>query len=511
MKKYFKALSLLACVFVLATVLMAGVSANGGTTNYYVDSVNGSDTNDGLSASTAWASLAKVSESSFQPGDSILFKRGCVFVGFAGLYGSGTAENPITVDAYGEGDDPLLTTLEEQTVLAVVDESNWVIKNIEITAPNGNGILVRFETKIVKNFLIENVTIHDIRNHPSTSYFSGSNAALRLMGSAAAPGAHLENIQVNNCEIYDVGYGIFTGCNYPNTPATPYNKNILVENCSLHDMFDDAFIMSDTDGIILRNSSIINTTQSNGLYATAPVWLWGVTNGLVENCEFAGSKNTRDGMTVDFDDHTDNSLYQYVYSHDNVRFMQNCPSLTDLGHNTVRYCLSVNDNVIDSAGGFQNSPEIDFKFYNNTLVNSGNYQFKNYDRAVIKNNIFYMKSFKFVMYDFSRKYDLSNNCYYNTFHPILDLLSKDANPLFVGKDWSDKNSFVLQPGSPCYKTGIQVEENMGTRDFYGNPLGSRHSIGCFDGELEGTASSEVIVQKIFGFFIRIVEFIKGFS
>ena len=312
MKKCYKALVLLLCFILLVPFSTAGASAKDGAAVYYVDSVNGSDSNDGLSPGSAWATLAKVDAAVFGPGDSILFKRGCVFVGHAGLHGSGTLVNPAKVDAYGAGDAPLLTTLDDAAVLSITDESDWTVKNLEITAPQGTGILVRFSRTVVQNILLENITMHDIRNFPSTTYNSGSNAALRLMGSAAVPGAHLENITVNNCEIYDTGYGIFTGCNYPNTPDTPYNKNIIVENCSLHDMFDDAFIMSDTDGIVLRNSSIINTTQSVGLYCTAPVWLWGVTNGLVENCEFAGSKNTSDGMTVDLTT-TPTTVYTNIY------------------------------------------------------------------------------------------------------------------------------------------------------------------------------------------------------
>ena len=508
MKRQRKRMVLLVSAIIFFMLFPLCALAGDGSACYYIDSIGGSDANNGLSASTAWASLSKVNSAVFQPGDSILLKRGCVFTGDAALHGSGTHERPITVDAYGEGEPPLLTTLENMTVLSLTDESCWAIKNLEITAPNGNALLIAFRTKTVDDILIRNVIMHDVRNAPSDTYHSGERAALRMMGSAAESGAHLENITVDNCEIYDCGYGIFTGCNYPNTVEAPYNKNILVENCSLHDIFDDAFIMSDTDSIILRNSSVINTTQSVGLYCTAPVWMWGVTNGLVENCEFAGSKNTSDGMTVDFDDHTDHSIYQYVYSHDNVRFMQNCPSVTDLGHNTVLYCLSVNDNVIDSSGGFQKSPEVDFSFYNNTLVNSGSYKFKNYDRAVIKNNIFYMKSFEFVTFDLSRKYDLGNNCYYNTFHPVFDLCSLDANPMFAGKDWSDPASFVLKPDSPCYKAGVKVEADMGLRDFFGNKLGDTHSIGCFDGELEKPAS-RISFEKIFGWLQRIFDFVKG--
>jgi len=476
------------CSLCLAAVLFFGVcapygAAAGAGQTYYVDSAAGSDLNSGLSPSDAWATLAKVDSTTFLPGDSVSLKRGGVYTGFASLGGSGTADSPITLGAYDTGAAPLLTVDGDHAVLMLLDQSHWVIRDLEITAPEGNAILIRFQNTTVSGILIENVVMHDVKNRPSPTYYSGSNAALRMMGSSAAYGAHIENVTVRNCEIYNAGYGIFTGSNYPDRPATPYNRNIIVENCSLHDLYDDAFIMSDTDTIILRNSSIINTCQSDGLYPTAPVWMWGVNHGLVERCEFAGSKNKRDGMTVDFDAHTMNSVYQYVYSHDNVRFMTNCPAGDDYRRaNTVRYCLSVNDNVLDSGGAFYQSPETDLLFYNNTLVNCGDFRFKNYDRATIINNIFWMKSSCSVSYSTERTYRLGNNCYYNTYTPMFDLDALNRNPGFVGADFSDKNSFALKPDSPCYRAGATLGD-MGLVDFFGNPTGSIHSIGCFDADL----------------------------
>ena len=46
------------------------------TRKYYVDFTLGLDTNDGLSPVSAWKTVAKVNATSFQIGDSILFKRG---------------------------------------------------------------------------------------------------------------------------------------------------------------------------------------------------------------------------------------------------------------------------------------------------------------------------------------------------------------------------------------------------------------------------------------------------
>ncbi len=75
---------------------------------YYVDATLGSDANDGTSTSRPWKSLAKVHNTTFQPGDTILFKRGEIWRD-NNLYidkGAGTAGAPITFGAYGTGAKP---------------------------------------------------------------------------------------------------------------------------------------------------------------------------------------------------------------------------------------------------------------------------------------------------------------------------------------------------------------------------------------------------------------------
>ena len=495
------------CITASATVF---ASASTGTV-YYVDSIAGDDSNSGLSPDKAFKTIEKAASILYYGGDSVLFKAGGVYIGNFGVMGTSDASNPITIGSYGEGAKPLFTSSKENDpVIALYDASGWIIENIEITAPKGTGILVYYRNSCVKDVVIRNVTLHDIQNYPSDNYFSSSRAAIRLMGSPVTPGAHLENITVDGCEIYDCGYGIFTGSNYPNTPETPYNKNIIVENCSIHDLWDDAFIMSDTDTIILRNSSIINTCQSSGVYYTAPVWMWGVTNGLVENCEIAGAKNVLDGMAVDFDDHTDHSTFQYIYSHDNVRFMWNCPVHDDHYGNTVRYCLSVNDNITSNGSGNGNeTAEHDFKFYNNTIVNGSTYNFYMYDDAVIKNNIFILEPGYLMKFNRKYDYDMSNNCYWGVTKPINDKNSFIALPQFAGKDLTDKNSFILKACSPCIGAGVQVEENMGEHDFFGNSLDSTHNIGCYEGDgVEGEKESPTICDILVSMFIAISRLIS---
>lgn len=81
-----------------------GNSANpSGGQDYYVDASGGSDSADGTTPASAWSSLDKVNATTFEPGDRILLKGGETWEGEQ-LWpkGSGTAEAPIAIDAYGD-------------------------------------------------------------------------------------------------------------------------------------------------------------------------------------------------------------------------------------------------------------------------------------------------------------------------------------------------------------------------------------------------------------------------
>ena len=73
---------------------------------YYLDSVSGSDDNSGTSKNSPWQSLSKVSSTTFQPGDNIYFKCGSNYTGCVTINGDGTAEKPITISTYEDGDAP---------------------------------------------------------------------------------------------------------------------------------------------------------------------------------------------------------------------------------------------------------------------------------------------------------------------------------------------------------------------------------------------------------------------
>ena len=68
---------------------------------YYVSQIDGNDTNDGLSKSSAFATLFAINRLKLQPGDRVLLARGSVFEGqFLQIKDSGTKESPIEIGAY---------------------------------------------------------------------------------------------------------------------------------------------------------------------------------------------------------------------------------------------------------------------------------------------------------------------------------------------------------------------------------------------------------------------------
>ena len=78
------------------------------TASYYVDSVKGSDGNDGKTANTPWQHLSKVNALTLQPGHVIHLARGSVWKESLKLKNAGTAAAPIVVQAYGTGDAPTI-------------------------------------------------------------------------------------------------------------------------------------------------------------------------------------------------------------------------------------------------------------------------------------------------------------------------------------------------------------------------------------------------------------------
>ncbi len=109
---------------------VASVRAASGTA-HYVDCGTGSDSAAGTSPGTAWKSPGPASHAALVPGDSILLKRGCRWTGPLKVSASGTADAPITVGAYGDGELPVV---ENHVVEIDITGSYVTVEDVHVRA-----------------------------------------------------------------------------------------------------------------------------------------------------------------------------------------------------------------------------------------------------------------------------------------------------------------------------------------------------------------------------------------
>ena len=106
---------------------------------YYVSNT-GSDLEDGTTPETAWATIAKVNSSTFEPGDFIAFNKDGEWRGETlTINWSGVVGNPITFGAYGTGAKPVFNGAEEINNWTAVDTvgSEMVINGTFTTNTDG--------------------------------------------------------------------------------------------------------------------------------------------------------------------------------------------------------------------------------------------------------------------------------------------------------------------------------------------------------------------------------------
>ncbi|WP_158859052.1 malectin domain-containing carbohydrate-binding protein [Lunatibacter salilacus] len=115
--------------------------------DYYISSSIGDDKRTALQAQnpeTPWKSIEKVNAvfSTLKPGDGVFFKRGDSFYGTIHLTASGVMGSPIRLDAYGVGEEPIITSFQKI--------SQWTSK--------GNGVFESqsiLNTNLVKTLLVD--------------------------------------------------------------------------------------------------------------------------------------------------------------------------------------------------------------------------------------------------------------------------------------------------------------------------------------------------------------------
>lgn len=504
---------------------------------YYVDSAAGNDNNDGTSEATPWKSLEKLNAAEFKAGSTILFKRGSIWNGQFRPHGSGTAEAPIVVDAYGEASagKPIIngngiSHLDTGNMIAegavhLYNLSGWELRNLEVTntGPAINNALragimvVAGGAGDVNDITISNVYVHDVNSGTGAAKFSGGilfkGDTVDEKGKVTNIPSGFNRILVENSHVKNVAIeGLRTKIHRNGQDTTNIKgTDIVFRNNLIEEVYGDGIVMAEVSSGGLIEKNIVRKHSKNPSSTNyAGLWLY-ETNAVViqYNEVYDGVHGYNDGEAFDFDINVTNNIYQYNYSHHNRGGFLLTMTSAGAG-NIFRYNISKNDGQ-GTEIFFCMQPNT--AIYNNTiyigegytvkyLVNEGNQG--RVSNMNFKNNIVQVDGTLEKYSPLTSGYD-APNVSHNLFYPasIASLPGSPkayaslvrGNPMLTNpaaadevmdtwdqKIW-DRNiaKFKLQTGSPAIDAGTPIA-NPGEHDIYGTPLyyGDAPDIGAHE-------------------------------
>ena len=500
---------------------------------YYVDSQQGDDSNDGLSARKAWKSLEAVNQKTFSAGDVILFKAGAVWKGQLKPQGSGTPDEPIRIDQYGGKEQPgsfkglprIDAEGQYDTALHLYNVQGWEVRNLELTNTgptdkarrSGAWVQIRNFGE-AKHIVLAGLYIHDVNGSLVKKEGGGQGILLTNDGSRDSR-SRFDGLTVENCLLQRCHRNGIIQNGYWQRDRWYPNLNVVICGNMLEEIPGDGIVPIGCDGAVIEYNRMRNCPRLlPASEAAAGIWPWSCDNTIIQYNEVSDHKAPWDGQGFDSDWNCRGTIIQYNFSHDNEGgFLLICNDSgvkmpTSVGNTgtIVRYNLSVNDGIrqqLTREGIFSPTFHItgccaDTKIYNNTIVipkkpdeavdrhilRMGDWGGAWPENTVFQNNIFYVDGETNYKFGGDVGTTFLNNVYYGTHtNRPADEKAITANPQFATaalktvprrdassvkkgfKDDSYLRNFQPQKDSPCAGKGLLIPNNGG-HDLLGRTL-----------------------------------------
>lgn len=143
--------------FFIALILCFAFPMTSWSTNYYLSSNQGSNTNSGLSELAPWKDLSKVHWMQLAPGDTIFLHKNSSFIGPFFIISAGTKSSPIVITHYGEGELPIIRNTGNWSngieIRGDHGANHVIVDGIAFTESQEGGVNVRHNAKhvIIRN------------------------------------------------------------------------------------------------------------------------------------------------------------------------------------------------------------------------------------------------------------------------------------------------------------------------------------------------------------------------
>jgi hypothetical protein len=475
----------------LCKVVLLGIFIGAGTlpaADYHFSSSTGDDLNTG-GYDSPWQTLAKASSIALQPGDSVLFKRGDRFVGHLVVNGSGTPGQVITIGAYGEGEQPVLTGQvgaagggDYQEAVLVRNHDNILFSGLEIqnerfiSRPgvddiDSYGIFVHNSgTEIMENFVFRDMTFRKVYGAKPILPEAGQDAfnGLEVAGirffseknRTAGKEKHIRNILIEDCLFTDLqrlgvhfkhaGGNSGIGNDYINR-----NAEIIVRNNEFQFTGGTCVLPSRTYNCLIENNMFYRPGSDSDPRMPnrgSSVWTWRCRNTVIQYNQCISIRGYLDSHGIHIDHENFDTFIQYNY-------MEDCEGgfVEILGGNknaVYRFNVSVND-------GWRENPN--WANSNHTLwINENSPSGVHYcEYSYIYNNTVYMDSDYSTAIDIDAKYTFIYN---NIFNAVKGTIGgKQVKVLSNGTPLFMKNN-LFQGGI------VNGFKNFDTAPVSGDPL-----------------------------------------
>lgn len=352
------------------------------SSDYYVDSATGNDSNDGKSPETAWKTFSASTTNSpfkFNAGDRLYIKAGTEYTNQQ-LVISGcraTPDKPFIVTSYGDGAKPIINLgsftgyTDKRATLYLKDSSGVEVSNIEIQNYVGSPTTASTQQKFgayiyannlgeVKHIVFDHVDFRNIKGSVKKGDdVAGAGVFWYCEGSTPT---YFNGLEIGNCEFENIDRIAITGNNAAGRVTSWYNNiNVHIHRNYIHNIGGQGITIKACDGAVCEYNRVDGCgVRERGV----GIWSYKADNSVFQYNIVSNSVGATDAQGFDSDYNCTNTIFQYNMSvHNEGGFMLICcpgdgaPAddqtymwNAGLKGTTVRYNLSVNDGFRERAG-----------------------------------------------------------------------------------------------------------------------------------------------------------------
>lgn len=312
---------------------------------FYVDCSRAQSGNGSINS--PWNDLASISTTTLQPGDVVHLRRGTTCHGVLAPRGSGSAEQPIRLTAYGNGARPrIIAGSNVEEALHLFNQQYWNIDSLDISGGNTYGVFISGDSGTLHHIHLSNLAVHDVLGGQVKHKESGLISISPINAKA-----HFDDVVVDGVNAWHTNQWVgilIGGGNLGFPPESEWNTNAVIRNSTAHDVDGDGIVLFRVrQGLI--DSSVawsIGMQDTQTIGTPNAIWTWMCDDCTVRRSEaYLTDSPGVDGGAFDIDyGNTKNSV------------------LESYGHDTQGYCVAV------FAAGFVTHDSV---VRNNLCVNNG--------------------------------------------------------------------------------------------------------------------------------------------